>query len=552
MARVVLVSNIMRQADTTTAFSIHNDQIAWLALDYLNLYRLFVAMLFTGLLFTPVMTGALEVNQLASGRAVTILYLLISPLMFVMGRQLRRHFGLQAVAGLGFDLLAVMFMVHQLGGISSGIDVLLLGAIGGSGVLFPARISLLYAASGTVLLLWQALFEVFSRISPPGIIAPACMLGAIFFAASIAGSKLSRRARDSQEIIRQRSADLASLAELNELIIERMRTGILIVDRNNNTHLMNEAAWFLMGMPDERNGKLGDLSADLLADLETWRESHRHRNTIIRMAHGVPPIVARFAALSSDTGSDTLAFLEDTSMVSRRAQEMTLTSLGRLSASIAHEIRNPLAAIHHSAQLLAESDDLRPEDRKLTSIVARHCRRMNEIIENVLQLARQQPAKPKQVMLAGWVGNFVEELRSSRDWSDAELSLEVLDDNAAAQIDPIQLQQVVWNLCQNALKYGRVGPAQAAVTIRYGYLSEREGPMLEVLDRGPGISAEDQQRIFEPFYTSSADGSGLGLYLAQHLCASNQASLEYLDNPAGGSCFRISMAAAPVTADTQG
>ena len=541
----MLVSTTMRQTNATTAFSVHSDQIAWLTLDYLNLYRLFVAMLFTGLLFTPVMTDALGVKQLASGQAATILYLLISPLLFVMGRQLRRHFGVQAVAGLGFDLLALMFMVHQLGGISSGIGVLLIGAIGGSGVLFPSGISLLYAGSGALLLLWQALFEVFSRISPPGIVAPACMLAAICFVASLAGSLLSRRARESQEIIRKRSADLASLAELNELIIKRMRTGILIVDQNNNTHLMNEAAWYLMGMPDKRNDKLVALASDLLDDLEIWRDTQRHPNTIIRMARGVPAIVARFAALSSEAGSDTLVFLEDTSMVSRRAQEMTLSSLGRLSASIAHEIRNPLAAIHHSAQLLAESNGLGPEDRKLTDIVGRHCRRMNEIIENVLQLARQQPAKPKQVILADWAGDFVEELKNSQDWSDGEISLKILDDQVVAQVDPIQLQQVVWNLCQNALKYGRIAPSPAVITIRCGYVSGQEGPMLEVLDKGPGISEENRQRVFEPFYTSSIDGSGLGLYLVQHLCASNQASLEYLDRPGGGSCFRISMATAP-------
>ena len=531
----------MRLANKSAAFYFHADQIAWMALDYLNLYRLFVAMLFTGLLFTPVMTGVLQASQLAAGQAVTILYLVISPLLFVIGRRLHRHYALQASAGLGFDLLALMFMVHQLGGINSGIGALLIGAIGGSAVLFSSPISLLYAASGAVLLLWQALFEIFSRISPPGIITPACILGAIGFAASLGGSMLSRRARDSQEIVRQRSADLASLAELNELIIERMRTGILIVDQNNNTHLMNEAAWFLMGMPEKRSGKLDSLAADLQEDLENWRETRRHRNTTISLARGAPPIVARFAALSSDQSSDTLVFLEDASKLSRRAQEMTLNSLGRLSASIAHEIRNPLAAIHHSAQLLAESKDLGAEDRKLIDIVERHCRRMNEIIENVLQLARQQPAKPKQIILADWAGDFVEEFKNSQG-IDGEISLEVLDDQAVALVDPIQLQQVVWNLCQNALKYGRIAPAPAVVTIRCGYASKRECPILEVLDQGPGISVEDRQRIFEPFYTSSLDGSGLGLYLVQHLCASNHASLEYYNNPTGGSCFRISMA----------
>lgn len=226
-------------------------------------------------------------------------------------------------------------------------------------------------------------------------------------------------------------------------------------------------------------------------------------------------------------------------MVARRAQELTLSSLGRLSASIAHEIRNPLAAISHSAQLLDESEYLHDTDRRLTEIIGRHCRRMNEIIENVLQLARQGPAQPETLLLSEWLEHFSEEFTRSHDLGRSTLDLALEGDGILVRVDPTQLQQVLWNLCQNALKHGRQ-PGQAAhVVIRSGIDDERGMPVIEVEDQGPGIPVADRERIFQPFYTTSPDGTGLGLYLCEQLCNANQASLTYQTAESGGSRFRI-------------
>ena len=327
----------------------------------------------------------------------------------------------------------------------------------------------------------------------------------------------SSRARENQAIARQRSAELANLAELNERIIERMRTGIMIIDENNTAHLMNEAAWYLAGMPETRTGKLETYSETLLKTLENWRRDGTQTAESVHLGPGVPPIVPRFAALAGNERGDVLVFLEDTSIMSRRAHELTLASLGRLSASIAHEIRNPLGAISHSAQLLTESPELTDADRRLTTIMIRHCGRVNEIVENVLHLARQERTQPGALELSEWLHGFVEEFIRFHDLGGGHLELKGTEQDIWVLADASQLQQVLWNLVQNAVKYGRRAGEAARVTIDWGQGGDARGPWLEVCDEGPGIPEEDRSRIFEPFFTAGTSGSGLGLYLCQQL-----------------------------------
>ena len=242
---------------------------------------------------------------------------------------------------------------------------------------------------------------------------------------------------------------------------------------------------------------------------------------------------------SPNDDSHVLIFLDDTSLLSRRAEELTLTSLGRLSASIAHEIRNPLAAIRYSAQLLAESESMDATDQRMVEIINNHCIRLNEIIENILQLSRRERSRPETLDLDSWAHSFVEEYRQGNDIGAD--SLRVITNSplpVAAVADPQQLQQVVWNLVQNALRYGRMPgePARVMVVTRQG---EHGVPVLEVIDRGPGIPPKIAAQIFEPFYTTHEYGTGLGLYLARQMSEANQAALQYIRVAGGGSCFRL-------------
>ena len=245
-----------------------------------------------------------------------------------------------------------------------------------------------------------------------------------------------------------------------------------------------------------------------------------------------------FAALQHGVRQDTLVFLEDISQIAQQAQQLKLASLGRLTASIAHEIRNPLGAISHAAQLLQESEALDAADLRLTQIIQDHSRRMNLVIENVLQLSRRRQAEPQLLDLKYWVHRFASEFRSSLP-AHQSVHVKTLGSSLQTRMDPNQLIQVLTNLVQNGLRYSGQEHPEAQVWLHLFRDEASDLPVLEVLDDGPGVPAEQVQNIFEPFFTTENKGTGLGLYICRELCESNQARLDYRTRDEGGSCFRI-------------
>ena len=217
-----------------------------------------------------------------------------------------------------------------------------------------------------------------------------------------------------------------------------------------------------------------------------------------------------------------------------------IAALGRLSASIAHEIRNPVGAISHASQLLGESEQLGDGERRLLDIMKRNAARVNEIIENVLSLSRREASRPELIGLQGWLEVFHDEFCATMQWPEARLKIAPLDNlPLEIQADPSHLRQILWNLCENAIKYGVRELPEGVIELRQGRLKSSLRPFLEVFDPGPGIEPGLAERIFEPFVTGSERGSGLGLFLARELAQTNGATLLYERPPGGGSIFRL-------------
>src|SRR5690606_13668355 len=209
-----------------------------------------------------------------------------------------------------------------------------------------------------------------------------------------------------------------------------------------------------------------------------------------------------------------------------------------LTASIAHEIRNPLSAINHAAQLLGESEQCHEQDRRLTDIIQQHSRRMNRVIETVLELSRRRQSEPQLVDLTIWLAQFVSDFALAKPATD-RVECEFEKEGILTRIDPNQLNQVLNNLCQNAFRYSGEPGTPRSIRIRLYESAETEPPTLEVIDHGPGIDERHVGQIFEPFFTTEASGTGLGLYISRELCESNQARLEYRRADPQGSCMRI-------------
>ena len=232
-----------------------------------------------------------------------------------------------------------------------------------------------------------------------------------------------------------------------------------------------------------------------------------------------------------------------------RVQQSKLASLGRLSASIAHEIRNPVGAMSHAAQLLQESPVLTDDDKRLTEIIQTHSSRVSHIIDNVLQLSRRESSRPERLALRDWLQEFATEFERTLELQEGEFSVADLPEDLEVRMDRGHLRQVLWNLCDNAVKYASE-TGGIMVEIAGGRLAGQGRPYIDVLDCGLGVDKATADKIFEPFFTARSGGTGLGLYISRELCELNRATLLYLDRPGGGSIFRI-VFADPDRWDTQ-
>jgi two-component system sensor histidine kinase PilS (NtrC family) len=366
----------------------------------------------------------------------------------------------------------------------------------------------------------------------------------IFLAALLPRALVTRLSR-SEALLRRQEVDLANLAQLSQYIVAKLRESILVVDENDRIRLINEPAAGIIGAGNALpNALLGECSARLLYLLSGWRQHGGTQDAgTFTAADGARLIQPHFAHLGTARPGPVLIFLEDTSLIAEKVQQSKLAALGRLSASIAHEIRTPIGAMSHAGQLLAESTHIAEEDRRLTRIIRDNSERVSRIVENVLELSRRRARRPQRLDLPEWIEEFRAEFCATQQVPAAELRVTDLPDEDAdleVSVDPTQLHQVMWNLCQNALTHGRrPGSDAAPVEIRYGRLASTGRPFVEVIDRGPGIAPEDAERVFEPFFTRATHGTGLGLFLARELAESNGAALLHESPPGGGTLFRL-------------
>jgi two-component system sensor histidine kinase PilS (NtrC family) len=501
----------------------------------LTLYRILEAALLCLAVFSPVGILIGEPRHLLLGRVVAMLYLLAAAVLFWSGR--RGGIRTQAVIGVASDVLAATLAMHALPGAAAGIATMMLFNIGAAAFLLPLRLGIGCAVLASLGLGAEYLASTLHDGGSGASLAELTMFAVSYLGMATLTNFVGRQMRATEALAERRGTQAANLAELNELIIRRMRTGVLLVDGDGTIKLANEAAMLQLGPLGEGRRELALAAPALAQRLQEWRRDGGQDAQPLQLSADLPEVVPRFARLLAE-GDQALVFLDDASQVARRAESLTLATLGRFSASLAHEIRNPLAAISYATQLLEESRQIPEADRRLLAIIYQQTRRMNGIVENVLGLARRERAQPEHVELGEFVREFVDDYRSSHP-----LDLDQLDALAPAAplgavVDRRQLQQAVTVLVHNALVYGRLPGAPARISLR-AHADADGTPLLDVVDRGPGIPETVAAQLFRPFFTTSGHGTGLGLYIARELCLANQGSLDYVPIAAGGACFRI-------------
>jgi two-component system sensor histidine kinase PilS (NtrC family) len=515
-------------------------QQTWRALLLFLLYRLTLGSTLAFAFFSG--TGPGHLGTTAPGLfSVTIVGYLC--LVLAGGVLLKLHWPpaeQQVQLSLFIDILAITLLMHASGGLTSGLGLLIAVSIAIGGLLMRGRLSLLFAALGSLAVLSE---ETYSHLSGTGrqtFYTLGGLQGMTYFAVALLAHGLSRRLRETEKLARQRGLDLANMAQLNEYIIQHMNTGVLVVDRQGRIRQLNETARQHLEPANVHQGDHLERTLPALQELlRAWREDPGRAPAAFRPRPSARNLRPQFVPLGPNGAQGTLVMLEDSARLAEQAQQIKLASLGRLTASIAHEIRNPLGAISHAGQLLAESPDLAGPDRRLTAIIKSNSDRVDAIIETVLQLSRRNPAQPQFLPLGEWVARFAEEAVRAGLLAEQELEMHIDAPGLEVQADPHQLRQVLDNLCDNARKYGGVEGRPPRVHISAELPAEGRFPLLRVCDNGPGIAHQHLQSIFEPFFTTGAKGTGLGLYIAKELCEINRIDLEYEPGPETGSCFRL-------------
>jgi two-component system sensor histidine kinase PilS (NtrC family) len=439
------------------------------------------------------------------------------------------------------DILGITIMMHASGGISSGIGGLLVVFIGAGSLTLKARHAFLAAAVSALSILAEQLVSYSQDVTSASAFIPAGVLGAIIFTIASAANPLARRLQESEALAHQRGIDLANMAQLNEHIIQHLRESIVVVDEFEKIRLINQSAAEHLGAEDGATGKpLYTLAPDLHQILVQWRSNREPTNDPARFlsANGLAQINTYIAPLEIRKDGPVLIFLEDSGLIAEKVQQTKLAALGRLSASIAHEIRNPVGALSHAGQLLQESPTTGDYEQRLLDIISANSRRVSEIVDNVLQLSRREPTNPELISLADWTAEFVAEFSSTLELHDNQISVATGED-LEVRMDPSHLRQICWNLCENAVRYASSDGQVMIVEISYGRLPGSRRPYLEIADRGTGIPTAMRDQLFEPFATGRVGGTGLGLFISRELCECNRAALIYEPRDRGGSIFRI-------------
>lgn len=444
----------------------------------------------------------------------------------------KRRLLLQLSAGIVADLLMITILYVAAGGARSGLAILYLFPLAGSAVLAPMLLALFFAALVALAMLLESAYQLLNFPSD-STISQAGLYGGAFFAAVYVLNRLAGRLIRQEQLAIEHRAGLQVQQAINQLVIADMGDGVMVTGRDTTIFTVNPAAERMLGLGRENDGHRSRLDniawlapvADAYVSWERSAAGVAPAFVVLKPAEGsTVHLRLRFASIGTagDANERVVIFLQNVSEIEDRAQELKLASMGRLTASIAHEVRNPLSAIGHAGSLLGE-DATDPVQRRLVHIINDNVGRLDRMIEDILRLSRKAQPGNDPVRLATLVPELVEEFRDAHALRPGLIHVGPLGEGRVL-FDPLHLREVVVNLLSNAMRYASGRDASIRLFIVTDAARRQE---LHVQDDGAAITPEVRAHLFEPFYTTSSKGTGLGLYLARELCMNNGAMLDY-------------------------
>jgi two-component system sensor histidine kinase PilS (NtrC family) len=438
------------------------------------------------------------------------------------------------------DSIVIAILLFTSGGPASGLGILLGISIAFGAQGMPSRTAMFSAAIATIAIFIESWVAATINNTPVRHFSLLAMLGVSYFILAYLSRELSTRTLLSERLVKQQGRDIANLTELNEQVIHHMQTGVVILDADNRIKMLNDAAWQFLDRPISTIGyTIRQISPELDKALLEWKQQPSPRQRHLHTQAEGHDLMVKFQRLGDSDNSGTLVFLDDASRAAEAAQQLKLASLGTLVASIAHEIRNPLGAIGHASQLLQESEELQGTDRRMAEIIDKNTARLNEVIENILSLSRQRAVKPEKIRLELWLAKLSRELVHNHQLQENQIIYYLSPQDTSLVFDPQQLSQVINALVDNAVKHQPEKGEKLVITITGGMDTSTRDGYIEVIDNGRTIPSDIVDKLFDPFFTTSNEGTGLGLYVVKELCDANNIRISYIPVSSGGNCFKL-------------
>ncbi len=464
--------------------------------------------------------------------ATSAVYLLAAIAYQVILTRVPRSFDTQLTVHVCTDVVVTGLLMFASGGFRSGLAVMLLISIAAASLVSRGRLLLSYAALATIVVFVEQAVEVLVHGDPIGGFVPPALISAGYFATAFITNQLAQRVITNERVARQRGIDLANQLRINQLVIQDVQDGVLVVDSNGLVRSHNRRIDQLLGRPAPELDQIEAYSPELAQALAGWRGGTGRTSASLMLGDSGTLVRARFVEAGVAGDRFTVIYLEDISKLEDQARQLKLAALGRLTANIAHEIRNPLAAITHAAELMQE-ENRQPARERLTRIIRDNSARLDRMVKDVLELNRRDRVQAEPLAVGPFLAAFLEEFVQNEQLDRSAFALE-RGAEGVVEFDRVHLHQVLWNLARNAWRHSR--KRSGSVRLRL----QRQGNRLElhVVDDGSGVAKDLQSQLFEPFFTTYSAGTGLGLYIARELCAANGAALDYVDRGSGAD-FRI-------------
>jgi two-component system sensor histidine kinase PilS (NtrC family) len=550
----------------------------WRSLQTFNISRLILALI---LFFSLSMKSGPDLWEMDR----RILFIVASVYLFcsfgfvLIKKRWNKHFTAQLMTQITIDLIVISILYVGSNGGQNGLVILYLFPLAGVGILAPLIMALFTVSAVAIFILIVNIFALLHNESS-NFISQAGIYGGSFFAIVFVLNRLARNLIGQEELAKKRGYELAIQQSINHSVIEDMSDGVLVVDQRGYLIETNPAAKKMLGISalidliktpyrleqlptllpisqafskwkqgQQTNSTIwlrneGDAFVAIRHQVLTQQESNSEKNdhTELEMHLKLRFLMVSDGVVGGNANDNnpnapqyTIIFMQNVSDIENQAQQLKLASMGRLTASIAHEVRNPLASISYAASLLGEDIHNETQSKRLLKIVEDNVTRLNQLIEDILKLSRKAQVNIKAYYLIDVLNQIVTEFVETHAIQNEVIS--VIDAaNFKVTFDPSHLREVVTNLLSNAIRYASGKPNSIRLYAQLGHLQRKE---LHIQDDGPGISSEVRAHLFEPFYTTSHKGTGLGLYMARELCLNNHSVLDYEYRNDDSSTFNI-------------